>query len=253
MVFCMNILEVKDMDISIELNGLVTSVIGPSSSGKTVLAKKLINKLDNSNVYIDGKCIREYDISFLKSSIAVVMDDNYYNTEYVASELTIYQDKLGISLEESQKKVDDFASFFKIKGLLNKKIYSLYMCDRVLIKILSLLIIEPKIFVVDNLISYLKEDKKNLLLKYIKEKGISFINLTTNSEELLLSDNVVVLNNFKAVISGSPKSILEGNSILPYMGLKLPFIVDLSHNLILYNVVDKIYMETRKLVDKLWK
>ncbi len=249
----MNILEVKDMDISLELNGLVTSIIGPSGCGKTVFAKKLCNKIDNSSVFIDQKCIREYDISFLKKSIAVVMDDNNYFTDYVASELTYFQDKLNISLEESQKNVDDMASFFKIKGLLNKNIQSIYIHDKILVKILSLLIINPKIFVVDNLLSYLKDDKRQLLFKYIKEKGISFINLTTNSEELLLSDNVIVLNNFKAVISGSPKSILEGNSILPYMGLKLPFVVDLSHNLILYNVVNKIYTDIRKLVNELWK
>lgn len=249
----MNVLEVKDMELSIELNGFITSVIGPSSSGKTTLARKLCNKIDNSSVFIDGKSIREYDISYLRSSIAVVLDDNNYNTEYVASELTYYQDMLGISLEESQHKIDELASFFKIKGLLNKKVHAIYMCDKILIKILSLLAISPKLFVIDNLVSYLKEDKKVLLFKYIKDNNISFINLTTNSEELLLSDNVVVLNNFKVVINGTPNSILEGNSILPYMGLKLPFVVDLSHNLILYNVVDKIITDPRKLVDKLWK
>ena len=115
------------------------------------------------------------------------------------------------------------------------------------------MLLSPKGFIVDNLLSYLKEDKRKLLLKYLKEKEISFINITTDAEEILFSDVVVVINNFKSVISGSPKSILEGNSILPYMGIKLPFIVDLSHNLILYNVVDKIYCDNRKLVDKLWK
>lgn len=249
----MNILEVKDMDISIELNGLVTSIIGPSNSGKTIFAKRLCNKIDNSSVFIDGKCINEYDISLLRESITVVMDDNNFETEYVTSELTYFQDKVGISLEESQNRINEISVFFKIEYLLNKKIDSIYMCDKILVKILSLLIINPKLIVIDNLTSYLANDKKILLFKYIKEKGISFINITTNSEELLLSDNVLVLNNFKMVIYGAPKSILEGNSILPYMGLKLPFVVDLSHNLILYNVVDKIYTDTKALVDKLWK
>ena len=36
-------LEVKSMDINIELNGLITNVIGPTNSGKTVFLKKLIN------------------------------------------------------------------------------------------------------------------------------------------------------------------------------------------------------------------
>lgn len=249
----MNVLEVKDMDLFIELNGLTTSIIGPSNSGKTVLAKRLCNKLDNSSILIDNKGIKEYDVKTLRRSIAVVLDDNNYINEYVVEELAYYQDRLDFDLEESQKNIDEIATFFKIKGLLNKKVQLIYTSDRILIKILSLLIINPSVFVVDNLLSYLKPDKRSLLFKYVKEKGISFINLTTNAEELLESDNVIVLNNFKSVISGSPKSILEGNSILPYMGLKLPFVVDLSHNLILYNVVNKIYMDSKALVNKLWK
>lgn len=249
----MNVLEVKDMDLFIELNGLTTSIIGPSNSGKTVLAKRLCNKLDNSSILIDNKGIKEYDVKTLRRSIAVVLDDNNYINEYVVEELAYYQDRLDFDLEESQKNIDEIATFFKIKGLLNKKVQLIHTSDRILIKILSLLIINPSVFVVDNLLSYLKPDKRSLLFKYVKEKGISFINLTTNAEELLESDNVIVLNNFKSVISGSPKSILEGNSILPYMGLKLPFVVDLSHNLILYNVVDKIYMDSKALVNKLWK
>ncbi len=249
----MNVLEVKDMDLFIELNGLTTSIIGPSNSGKTVLAKRLCNKLDNSSILIDNKGIKEYDVKTLRRSIAVVLDDNNYINEYVVEELAYYQDRLDFDLEESQKNIDEIATFFKIKGLLNKKVQLIYTSDRILTKILSLLIINPSVFVVDNLLSYLKPDKRSLLFKYVKEKGISFINLTTNAEELLESDNVIVLNNFKSVISGSPKSILEGNSILPYMGLKLPFVVDLSHNLILYNVVDKIYMDSKALVNKLWK
>lgn len=249
----MNVLEVKDMDLFIELNGLTTSIIGPSNSGKTVLAKRLCNKLDNSSILIDNKGIKEYDVKTLRRSIAVVLDDNNYINEYVVEELAYYQDRLDFDLEESQKNIDEIATFFKIKGLLNKKVQLIYTSDRILIKILSLLIINSSVFVVDNLLSYLKPDKRSLLFKYVKEKGISFINLTTNAEELLESDNVIVLNNFKSVISGSPKSILEGNSILPYMGLKLPFVVDLSHNLILYNVVDKIYMDSKALVNKLWK
>ena len=180
-------------------------------------------------------------------------DDDNYENEFVYEELLYYQDQLGINFKEAELKIKDIASFFKIEHLLGKKIYSLYICDKVLVKILALLLLSPKVFIVDNLLSYLKEDKRKLLLKYLKEKEISFINITTDAEEILFSDVVVVINNFKSVISGSPKSILEGNSILPYMGIKLPFIVDLSHNLILYNVVDKIYCDNRKLVDKLWK
>jgi len=36
------------------------------------------------------------------------------------------------------------------------------------------------------------------------------------------------------------------------LGFELPFIVKLSHNLMLYNLIDKVYFNEKELVDKLW-
>ena len=159
----MNVIEIKGMEIRIELLGLMTTIIGPTNSGKTIFAKKLCNKIDNSDVYIDDKKITEYDIKYLRENIAVVLDDDNYENEYVYEELLYYQDQLGINFKEAELKIKDMASFFKIEHLLGKKIYSLYICDKVLIKILALLLLNPKVFIVDNLLSYLKEDKRKLL------------------------------------------------------------------------------------------
>lgn len=248
----MNTLEIKSMEVTIELGGVITSIIGPSNSGKTFLAKKICNKIINRDVYIDGKCVNEYDVNFLRKSIVVVLDDNFYNEKYVGDELYFFLNKLGVDKIEAKERVDEVVKYFKIK-ILDNSLDNVYLHEKVLIKILSLLVIYPEVIVIDNLLVYLDRKEKDLLYKYIKEKNISFVNLTTNTEELLLSDTVVVLNNLKAVMISTPRVLLDGNSILPYMGLKLPFIVDLSHNLILYNVVDKIYFDNRKLVDKLWK
>lgn len=248
----MNKLEVKNMDISIDLEGGITTIIGPSNSGKTYLAKKLCNKVDNRDVFIDGEGINKYDIKFLRENIVVVLDDNNFNTEYVLDEFCYYLRKISMD-SRADDYIKDIVDKFKIKKLLDRRIDSLYLSDKILIKILSLLALKPKIMVIDNLLIYLDKQEKELLIKYVRELEINLINLTTNSEELFISDTIIVLNNFKAMLTSTPSVILDGNSILPYMGLKLPFIVDLSHNLILYNVIDKIYFENKKLVDKLWK
>ena len=36
------------------------------------------------------------------------------------------------------------------------------------------------------------------------------------------------------------------------MGFELPFIVKLSHNLILYDLLDKVYLTDKGVLDKLW-
>lgn len=249
----MNLITIKDMDISLELNGLITCVIGPSNSGKTILAKKLCNKLDNKDVFIDEISIKEYDYTFLRNNIVVVLDDNNFACDYVAEEMFYYINKLGYRIDEITKKIDNLSKIFKISDLLNQRISMLSLEYKMLVKILSYLIINPKLIVIDNIISYLSSSNKKLLIKYIRQNNISLINITCDMEDLLFSDNVVVMNNFKAVICSEVSSVIEGNSILPYMGLKLPFIIDLSHNLILYGIINKIYTDSRKLVDKIWK
>ena len=39
---------------------------------------------------------------------------------------------------------------------------------------------------------------------------------------------------------------------LEKLGFNLPFIVKLSHNLMLYDLLDKVYFDSGEVMDKLW-
>ena len=249
----MDKLVVKKMDVNIELNGLITAVIGPTNSGKTTLLKKLCNKIDNSDIFIDDINIKEYDITFLRNNLVVVLDDDIHYTDTVTDELFFHLNELGYSPSEITSKVEDILKYFKMEKLAHEYLDSLYMEDRMMVKILSYLIINPKVFAIDDLMSYLDDKRIDKILDYIKENNITLIYVTTNTEFLLKADNVVVMNNFKSIMNSNVQSVLNGNSILPYIGLKLPFIVDLSQNLILYDLIDKVMTDDGKLVSKLWK
>ena len=92
-----------------------------------------------------------------------------------------------------------------------------------------------------------------MLFEYIRDKNISMIYVTTNPEHLLLADDIVLMNNYKAIICSDRRQFFSGNSVLPYMGLGLPFIIEMSHNLELYGLVDKTYESIEKVVDDIWK
>ena len=249
----MDKLVVKKMDVDIELNGLITAVIGPTNSGKTTLLKKLCNKIDNSDLYIDDININEYDIDFLRNNLVCVLDDDIHYTDTVTDELFYHLNELGYSPSEITTKIKNILKYFKLEKIEHEYLDSLYMEDRMMIKILSYLIINPKIIAIDDLMSYLDDKRIDKLLDYIKEKGMSLIYVTTNTEFLLRADNVVVMNNFKSIMNSNVQSVLNGNSIMPYIGLKLPFVVDLSQNLILYDLLDKVMTDEGKLVSKIWK
>lgn len=246
-------LSIKSMSIDIDLTLPVTCVLGPTNSGKTYFLKKLINVIPNHDVYLDDVLISEYDITYLKNNIGVVLDDDTFKCEYVAEELHYYLSKLGYRIDEITNKINELAKFFKISSLLSERIDLLTIEKRILIKILALLIIKPQIFGIDNLLGYLNEtDKKNLLTFCVSNK-ITLINCTNNGEDLLISDKVLLLNDMKTIFYGDKKELLNGNTILPYIGINLPFTAEMSQNLVLYGIINKVYLDEKKLVDKIWK
>ncbi len=249
----MKLLEVKSLGVSINLSGNLTSVIGPESSGKTFLLKKLINRIPNDDVFIDGVNIRDYDISFLKNNIFVVLDDDTFKCEYVAEELFFYLDALGYMIDEITKKINVFVKFFNLSGYENKRIDSLSVEMRTYIKILSMLIVDPSIIGIDNLFPYLTKEHIELIIKYVKKKKISLINVINDGEYLEYTNEVIVLNEGKCALNTNVKDLLSGNSILPYIGIKLPFAVELSNNLMLYGILDKVLFDNESLEVKLWK
>ncbi|MBQ7240595.1 MAG: ATP-binding cassette domain-containing protein [Bacilli bacterium] len=246
-------LTIKDNDVFIELDGIITAIVGPTNSGKTVILKKLCNRIENKDVKIDDVPIDEYDINFLRNNIVVCLDDNEYKQEYVAEELFHNLNLLGYRIDEITSKIEEITKIFKIEKLMSERIDSLYLEDKILVKILSFLIVDPKIIAIDDLFSYLDPKKLEILFDYIRKKNISMIYVTTNPEHLLLADDIVLMNNYKAIICSDRRQFFSGNSVLPYMGLGLPFIIEMSHNLELYGLVDKTYESIEKVVDHIWK
>ena len=62
-----------------------------------------------------------------------------------------------------------------------------------------------------------------------------------------------MLKDGEVLLEKDIKEFYTNEKILVDNGFILPFIVDLSLKLELYNIVDKIYFDQRKLVNNLWK
>ena len=246
-------LSINSMNIDIELNGKITNVIGPSNAGKTYLLKKLINIIPNKDVLLDDKSIRSYDIDYLRSNVVVCLNDETFYTPFVYDELTYHLISLDLPSKDIVTKVKRLLDYFSLEDYANERIDNLPLNIRMLVKVLSYLIIEPELLGIDDILIYLDDVDKELVYKYIKKKKISLINVISDLDDIVYGDKILIMNHLKGILYGDNKVIMEDNSILPYMGIRLPFVVDLSQNLILYNVVDKVYIDKGKLVKAIWK
>ena len=244
-------IEIRDLDISINKGELI-GIIGQNGCGKTNLLKKMIGRENNTDIYIDNKCISEYDIIYKRNNIVCVFNDNIFQTNKPKFELQYYISLLK-DREDYDRAIKDFIQYFNLDSILDIEFDELSIENRVYVKILSLLIINPTIICIDDLLSYLKIEKKSKIINYIKEKDIILFNVTSDMEELMLFDKILILNKGKKELFDDTMKVLEQEKIFNELGLKLPFIFDINNMLESYELIDKKHLVSKELVDILWK
>ena len=146
---------------------------------------------------------------------------------------------------------EDLYALFSLEELKNKK--DLTEFDELKLKILSCLNSNNKIFVFMNVLTYLDSDFKEKVIRYLKLGNKRIINYTTDIEETLLLDYIVVIHENKIIMEGKKELVLQEEKILKKLGFHLPFVVELSNGLKYYGLVTKTYFNNKELVNDLWK
>ncbi len=98
----------------------------------------------------------------------------------------------------------------------------------------------------------LRNNEKKVIIELLKKQNINFVNITSNIEDSLLSDYIVVFDENKKVLEGNTEFVLRNEKVLKKLGYGLPFVVDLSIQLTYYDILDKVYYNMDKLTEDLW-
>ena len=200
-----------------------------------------MNELFNVN----NKIIYNINTTILYTSSFNYTDDAIY---YLNNNcIVITKDR---SMETFEISNDIFELFHEEK-LIHKK--DLTKIDELKLKILASLNTNKTVFVFFDILTYLDKAFKERLIRYLILNKKRIINYTTNIEETLLLDYLVVLHENKIIMEGQKELVLQEEKILKKLGFNLPFIVELSNGLKYYGVIDKVYFNNEELVNVLWK
>lgn len=230
------------------------SIIGISGSGKTTLLKILNGDLAyEGQVLIDGLLVNEDNKKFLKSYIAVVFNKKLNGDKTVKS---LFRDALKsfkIDSLEIKKRILELNEYFSLSKIINKRIKDLSLNDQTLINILTFAILKPTFIALDDLLIDLNTRTKILLLNYLNSKNIYLINVTSDMEDILYTDYTLCLYDGINAIDGKTMEVIKNEKVLKRLGFALPFMVDLSIQLKLYGLINKMYLNKEDMVKNLWK
>lgn len=197
--------------------------------------------ISTSIIYNDDK-IKKKILSFMS------LDD--YN--YINSDVTMYNISVKKYLELNEFKMN-MIPLFDLEPVLNKRLSSLDLPTVIYLKIITSIINSNEIVIFDDVLSYLSDHYKKIVIGYLKKNKNIFINFTSNIEDVLLVNYLIVLTNSGVAIEGKTIDVLNEEKILKRLGFNLPFVFDLSLQLKSYGVIDKSYTNIDRLVNDLWK
>lgn len=204
-------------------------------------------------LFLNSKNIRKIrkNISFISEN-----PDNYFVSNNVLENINFFLSQNKVGTSKIDKKVEEFFSKLDCENLLDLPVSMLSGGQKQIVGIFLAISLEPKLLVLDNATTMIDSDTKEKLFKILHQlnkNGMTIINFTNNSEDILYSDNVILLKDNSVVLDTKVKNLFKNVKEFTGCTIKLPFIIELSNKLSYYKVIDKSYFDIKKLVNDLWK
>lgn len=244
----------NDIDLDIKENS-ITAIVMKNASGKTTLAKILAGLYDYSGyINVSNSLLNDKFLNRIRRNFSVYFD-NIIPFDTVRDTLAFTLENLQYRKGEIKILIEEMAKKLNIESILDTNPANLTISEKAKVSLASYLIYKPKVVFIDDLFRNLNnQDKKvayRLLKEYHKKYKMTIIYTTSNMEDTLYADYIAIIDKGIVVREGTPKEVYKDDS-LEKEGFIYPFILRLSHNLMLYDLFDEVYLTSKEVCDKLW-
>lgn len=231
---------VSNVNIDIE-SGEFIAIIGHNGCGKSTLSK-LFNALlipTKGTVLVDNVSTsdrsKNYDI---KRKVGLVQQnpDNQIVASIVEEDVAFGPENLGLPSDEIRKRVDYALNCVDMYDLKDKSTYKLSGGQKQRVAIAGIIAMQPKCIILDEPTSMLdpsgRKEVISTLTKLNKENNITIILITHYMDEAALADRVIIFNDGKVLMQGTPSEAFSHVSFLKQHKLDVPQVTALSQILI---------------------
>ena len=223
-------LALKDISLSVE-QGSFVAVLGHNGSGKSTFAKltNAINIPEEGRVLVNGLDTREEkNIDEIRRTVGMVFQnpDNQIVATIVEDDVAFGPENLGVEPAEIRSRVDDALNAVGMYDFRESEPYKLSGGQKQRVAIAGVIAMQTQCIVLDEPTAMLDPNGRKEVLSTIKrlnkERGITVVLVTHFMDEAVQADRVVVIDNGRIYLDGTPREVFSQAEKLIAAGLDVP-------------------------------
>lgn len=230
----------KEITLSVK-KGEFVAVIGHNGSGKSTLAKHMNALLIPSSgiVRVDGLNTKDESLIWeIRQNAGMVFQnpDNQIVATIVEEDVAFGPENTGMPSEEIVRRVDEALKIVDMEEYRSKAPHLLSGGQKQRVAIAGVIAMRPKCIIFDEPTAMLDPSGRREVISTIKklnkEEGVTIIHITHFMEEAVEADRVIVMEDGKIVLEGVPREVFSEVKKLKDLGLDVPQVTELAHQLI---------------------
>ena len=221
---------VEHVNLKIKKGDFV-AVLGHNGSGKSTLAK-LSNSIlipESGRVLVNGLDTPDESLSYdIRRTVGVVFQnpDNQIVASIVEEDVAFGPENLGVPPDELRRRVDDALKAVGMYEYRNHEPHKLSGGQKQRVAIAGMIAMLPECIVLDEPTAMLdpkgRKEVMDTVRRLNRERGITVVFITHFMEEAAAADRVVVMDDAKIVLDGTPKDVFLKAELLKSIGLDIP-------------------------------
>lgn len=228
-------------DVSIEIKeGEFVAVLGHNGSGKSTFAKQLDAILlpTDGTVWIQGlDTSKEENLWEVRKKTGMVFQnpDNQIIGNIVEEDVGFGPENMGIRTDEIWKRVDESLEAVGMTAYRMKSPNKLSGGQKQRVAIAGVMAMRPQCIVLDEPTAMLDPNGRREVVKTVHElnrqEGITVVLITHYMEEVIHADRVIVMDDGRVVMDGTPREIFSRVEELKSYRLDVPQVTELAYEL----------------------
>lgn len=221
---------VEHVNLNIKKGDFV-AVLGHNGSGKSTLAK-LSNSIlipESGRVLVNGMDTADEALSYdIRRTVGVVFQnpDNQIVASIVEEDVAFGPENLGVPPDELRRRVDDALKAVGMYEYRHHEPHKLSGGQKQRVAIAGMIAMLPECIVLDEPTAMLDPKGRKEVMDTVRhlnrERGITVVFITHFMEEAAEADRVVVMDDAKIVLDGTPKDVFSKAELLKSIGLDIP-------------------------------